>query len=99
MRLYGILVFVKATFDIPDALYRKVKAKSAISGLPIRAVAIRLFDVWVNETPRPAPAAVPQQTPSWFGIARPYAAKAETHDMASIRVSIAKGRAGYECRT
>ena len=44
---------MKATIEIPDNLYRKVKAKSALQGRPIRAVAIELFDAWVNESQRP----------------------------------------------
>jgi hypothetical protein len=47
------LCIMKATIDIPDELYRRVKAKSALQGRPIRDVAIELFDDWVNESPRP----------------------------------------------
>jgi hypothetical protein len=42
---------MKATIDIPDELYRKVKAKSALEGRPVREVAITLFRSWVNEQP------------------------------------------------
>ena len=82
---------MKATLDIPEDLYRKVKSKSALSGQPVRAVAINLFTEWVNE-PFPSPVATTQSTPAWFGIARPYAAKAKEHDMVAVRASIAKGR-------
>ena len=34
---------MKATIDIPDDLYRKVKAKSALEGRPVRQVAIELL--------------------------------------------------------
>jgi len=44
---------MKATIDIPDELYRKVKAKSALQGRPIRAVAIELFGAWVKESGQP----------------------------------------------
>ena len=44
---------MKATIELPDDLYRKVKAKSALQGRPVRAVAIELFDAWVNESQRP----------------------------------------------
>jgi hypothetical protein len=40
---------MKATIDIPDDLYRKVKAKSALEGRPIRAVAIELFQSWLDQ--------------------------------------------------
>ena len=41
------------SISIPDDLYRKVKAKSALQGRPVRAVAIELFDAWVNDSQRP----------------------------------------------
>lgn len=43
---------MKATIDIPDDLYRKVKAKTAEQGLKIRDVTIELFQSWlVGERP------------------------------------------------
>lgn len=39
---------MKATIDIPDELYRKVKAKSALLGKPIREVTVELFRQWVE---------------------------------------------------
>ena len=41
---------MKATIDIPDKLYRKVKAKSALEGRPVREVAIELFRHWLAES-------------------------------------------------
>ncbi len=40
---------MKATMDIPDELYRRVKAKSALEGRPVREVAIDLFRGWLGE--------------------------------------------------
>jgi len=91
---------MKATLDIPDMLYRQVKAKSALEGQPIRLVAIDLFSAWVNAAPmavtkKEAPPSRKTETlPSWFGIARPYAAKVKRHDMEAVRESIARGRRG-----
>lgn len=39
---------MKATLDIPDDLYRKVKAKSALLGKPVREVTIELYRQWVE---------------------------------------------------
>lgn len=47
---------MKATIDIPDELYRKVKAKSALLGKPVREVTVELFRQWV-EGPENPPAA------------------------------------------
>ncbi len=87
---------MKATIEIPDELYRKVKAKSALEGRPVRAVAVRLFRDWIGED---APAEARDQPerargeslPPWFGAARKYARRVEDHSMKAIRESIAKG--------
>ena len=43
---------MKATIEFPDDLYRKVKAKSALEGRSVRAVALDLFRAWLRETPK-----------------------------------------------
>jgi hypothetical protein len=43
---------MKATIDLPDHLYRRVKAKSALEGRSIRSVALDLFRRWLGERPR-----------------------------------------------
>lgn len=88
---------MKATIDIPDELYRRVKAKSALRGQPVREVAVSLFRAWMAE-PGEAMHPSPLQTthepaPVWFGMARRYARQGVSHDMATIRESIVKGRA------
>ena len=42
---------MKAIIEIPDELYRKVKAKSALEGQPVREVTIAFFRSWVNKQP------------------------------------------------
>ena len=88
---------MKATIDIPDDLYRRVKAKSALQGQPVREVVMHLFLEWIDapdahrngaplkseERPRPA----------WFGAAHKYARQVSKHDMQSVRQSIVRGRA------
>ena len=85
---------MKATLDIPDALYRRVKSKSALAGRPVRDVAIRLFSEWVDQPMEhePADEGSPQELPPWFGVANAYAAKIKRHDMAAVRESIARHR-------
>jgi hypothetical protein len=39
---------MKSTVDIPDELYRKVKAKSALLGKPVREVTIDLYRQWID---------------------------------------------------
>lgn len=54
---------MKATIDIPEDLYRKLKAKSALEGRPVREVAISLFRQWVESQP-----SVPRAAPSAFEL-------------------------------
>jgi hypothetical protein len=90
---------MKATIDIPDDLYRKVKAKSALEGRPVRDVTLQLFRKWVGEsgggerTRRSGEG----RKPPWFGALRAYARNARgRHDLETIRESIARGRAAGE---
>ena len=87
---------MKATVDIPDALYRRVKAKSAMRGQPVREIVVSLFQGWL-EAPEEAPAGQPAGTaagpvPAWFGAARNYARQVKQHNLAAIRRSIRIGR-------
>jgi hypothetical protein len=93
---------MKVTVDIPDSIYRQVKAKSALEGWSVREVATTLFQTWVAQ-PGPGSAGEGSQAggkreaadPPWFGSLRSYAKNAKgRHDMESIRRSIARGRAG-----
>lgn len=40
---------MKATINIPDDLYRRVKAEAALRGLTIREVTTRLYQRWLSE--------------------------------------------------
>lgn len=51
---------MKTTIEIPDVLYRRVKAKSALLGKHVRDVTIELYQRWLAEevpvSPRQSPA-------------------------------------------
>ena len=88
---------MKATMEIPDELYRRVKAKSALDGRPVREVVTQLFRGWLGDaagapadSPVPGPA---QPAPAWFGAARKYARRVKRHDLNAVRRSIERGRA------
>ena len=96
---------MKATIDVPDELYRRVKAKSALEGRPVREVAVDLFRSYVDgvavtgsgmqpgETnAAESPGVREQPPPPWFGLARDYARNVKNHSVGAIRASIAKGR-------
>jgi len=97
IREYSYLGKMKATIEIPDVLYRRVKAKSAMEGRPVREVVMQLFGAWLGETDE-QPADEPfiaqdRAAPAWFGAARKYAQNVKRHDLTSVRRSIARGRA------
>jgi len=61
---------VKATLEIPDALYRKVKAKSALLGKPVREVTMELYRRWVHEAGTEAVEERAEEwLESWFRLA------------------------------
>lgn len=39
---------MKTTIELPDALYRQVKAKSSINGQTVRQVTERLYELWLS---------------------------------------------------
>ena len=60
---------MKATIEIPDELYRKVKAKSALLGRPIRAVTVELFERWLDDDAATATLNPAQALDDWFRLA------------------------------
>ena len=93
---------MKATIEVPDELYRQVKAKSALEGRAVREVAIDLFRGYVGQeaaasggdltlAEEAARVLGGREVPRWFGILNKYARRVEKHDMDSIRASIARG--------
>jgi hypothetical protein len=49
---------MKATIDVPDELYRRVKAKTAMQGRAIREVTVELYQRWLEEGEEKPPAPV-----------------------------------------
>ncbi len=60
---------MKATIEIPDELYRQVKAKSALEGRAIREVTIELYQAWVTAQPvRNEPPSPEQWLEEWLRL-------------------------------
>ncbi len=91
---------MKVTLEIPDDLYRNVKARSALEGRPVRAVAAELFEKWLSgEIETAAKSAKPAAIHSaaakaypWLKIAAKYPTGEVSYEMEDIRESIAYGR-------
>lgn len=47
---------MKATIEVPDELYRRVKAKTALQGRAIREVTVELYQRWLEEVEEAASA-------------------------------------------
>ncbi len=60
---------MKVTIEIPDELYRKVEAKSALQGRTIRAVTIELFARWLDDDAPTATLSPAQTLDDWFRLA------------------------------
>ncbi len=93
---------MRKTIDVPDELYRLVKAKSDREGKAVGEVTVELYQRYVGQDeelepePRKAPAVrglrEERTIPSWFGIVGKTARTVTRHDMESIRESIARDR-------
>jgi hypothetical protein len=46
---------MKATIDIPEDLYRRVKARSALEGRTVKEVTTELYRRWLEEGPAEPP--------------------------------------------
>jgi len=94
----GKQVNMKATLDIPDDLYKRVKARSAMEGKPIRSVAIELFQIWIQT---PSDTGVENESVSlsredykkypWLELARKHKNGNQSSDFKEIKKSIAMG--------
>lgn len=64
---------MKATFDLPDDLYRRVKSRSARLGKPVREVTIELFERWLDQdSPPDGAVASDEWLRSWFALGDDY---------------------------
>jgi hypothetical protein len=97
---YSSLYSMKATLEIPDELFRNVKARSALEGRPVRSVAIELFEKWLtgefeigskSSEPTPLHPETAKAYP-WLKIAAKYPNPEASYEMDDIRESIVRGR-------
>lgn len=84
---------MKATFDIPDELYRRVKARSALEGRALRSVAVQLFQEWLDvpAAKDDVPASVVEEASPWLAVTQRYVKPEMNHDLADMRSAAAKG--------
>lgn len=64
---------MKTTIEIPEDLYRRVKAKSALEGKAVREVTVELYRRWLGETEPVATTETPEDwVRSWLALADEY---------------------------
>jgi hypothetical protein len=96
---------MKATIEIPDELYRSVKARSALEGRTLRSVAVELFHKWLDQRPEdPLPNKEPISKQElaefpWLAIAMKHVKPGISSEMADIRESIERGWAKESAET
>jgi plasmid stability protein len=88
---------MKATIDIDEGLYRRLKMEAARRGRTVRelvAEGVRYVLDAPEATSRAATdvARASEWQPAWFGALARYGTAVEEHSMAAVRTSIAKGR-------
>ncbi len=82
---------MKATFQIPDELYREVKAETAREGRTLRDVTISLFEQWLRDRKLTA---IPSQPVDWRNFRAPLAhlvpENEGDHSLEAMRENIVK---------
>ena len=91
---------MKTTLDVPDDLYRAVKARSAMEGLTVRSVTLMLYGDWLaspalsHENDHQAQQKKDANPlPAWFGLGRGHVRKNAGREcgMEEMREAIAAG--------
>ncbi|MEP6496286.1 MAG: hypothetical protein ABJF01_26700 [bacterium] len=83
---------MKATIDLDENLYRRLKVEAARRGRTVRElVADGIRAVIDSPDTGSAPSADAPHS-QWFGVLNAYAGNANQHDLGAMRTSIARGR-------
>lgn len=52
MRQCNMLLHMRSTFDIPDAIFRQLKRRAAEAGVPMRDLVVRALQAWMGGAAR-----------------------------------------------
>jgi plasmid stability protein len=83
---------MKATIDLDETLYRRLKVEAARRGRTVRELVAEGIRAVIDAPPPPDAASDKAKTADWYGSLRSYAERAEQHDLDAMRASIARGR-------
>ena len=82
---------MKATIDLDEALYRRLKIEAARRGRTVRELVAEGIRA-VIDAPPVADGQSATAAPAWVGALSAYASRADRHDLAAMRESIARTR-------
>lgn len=82
---------MKATIDLDDALYRRLKVEAARRGRTVRELVADGIRA-VLDAPAPIEAKAVSEPPNWYGTLSAYGKKVEDHSVDAMRSSIARRR-------
>ena len=86
---------MKATIDFDEGLYRRLKVEAARRGRTVRELVAEGVRHVLGIPEAVAPAVKEE---AWFGVLGPYGRKQPSHDLESMRQSVARGRARKKSR-
>ena len=83
---------MKATIDLDESLYRRLKVEAARRGRTVRELVAEGIRAVIDAPPVADSASDGTHAPGWFDSLSSYAGRAEQHDLEAMRASIARGR-------
>ena len=83
---------MKATIDLDESLYRRLKVEAARRGRTVRELVSEGIRAVIDAPPVADSSSGGTLASGWFGSLHSYAGRAEQHDLDAIRASIAHGR-------
>lgn len=83
---------MKATIDLDERLYRRLKVEAARRGRTVRDIVADGIRAVLDTPPVTKPETGAPGTDAWYGSLSAYAARAQEHDVGAMRASIARGR-------
>lgn len=92
------LATMKATIDLDEALYRRLKVEAARRGRTVRDLVADGIRAVIDAPHTPDVAIDAAAAADWYGSLNAYAGRAEQHDLGAMRASIARGRKGKKAR-
>ena len=90
-RKQASLLTMKATIDLDDALYRRLKVEAARRGRTVRELVADGIRA-VLDAPSPPVVNAVSEPPSWYGALSSYGKKVDDHSVEAMRSSIARER-------